>query len=83
MVVPTLLSIVLSLFCLFLVQLFLELRRVARNVGSVRLRPLNDQLINLYMVASSTETSLVDSSFLPQTLRQLKCFHGRFGRFAM
>jgi len=33
----TVLSIVLSLFCLFLLQLLLDLRRVARDVGFVSL----------------------------------------------
>ncbi|KAF8493421.1 hypothetical protein F5888DRAFT_821437 [Russula emetica] len=32
---PTVLSIVLSLFCLFLLQLFLNLRRIARDVGNL------------------------------------------------
>jgi len=47
MAMLTPLSIVLSLFCLFLVRLLLGLRRVSRDIGSVHLRPLNCRLINL------------------------------------
>ena len=43
---PTLLSVTLSLFCIFVVHLWLRLRRVTRNLRSVCFRPLNDQLIN-------------------------------------
>jgi hypothetical protein len=65
-------AVFISLSCLFLVWLVLELRKVARNVGLVRSSIQNDQLINIFLMASAA-TSLVDSFFLTRTLRPDNC----------
>ena len=71
---PSVVFISLSLSCLFLLWLLLELRKVARNVGLVRSSIRNDpfSVINICLVVSAA-TSLVDSSFLIRTLCQDKC----------
>jgi len=59
---PTALSLVSSLFCLFLIRHLLGLRKVTRSVGSVRLRSRDNQSIDLQV--NLIATSPVHSSFL-------------------
>jgi hypothetical protein len=62
---PTALSIVLSLFALFLVQFLLGLRRVTRNVGSVTQRAFdlrNDEVDQLWCDFTATSPAHFFSS---------------------
>ena len=67
---PTVLPVVLSLFALFLIQLLLGLRRVARNVGSVCLRELKCDVVDQTFNVTFTAISPVHFSFLAWTLFQ-------------